>query len=89
MYSGVPISAPCCVGAPLHAGASPSGGAGGVSFGSQVIGTLACVLVALAGGFVVYGILHRTAGIRLQPKEEMLGSDLVVHSSKAYPEELF
>ncbi len=65
------------------------GGLGGVSPLSQLIGTLLCVAIALAGSFLVYGILRRGLGIRLTPKEELLGTDLVVHSSKAYPEEVF
>jgi len=65
------------------------GGLGGVSLVTQLIGTLACIVVALAGGFLVYGLLNRLGGIRLTAKEELLGTDMVVHSSKAYPEEVF
>jgi Amt family ammonium transporter len=65
------------------------GGAGGVSFVSQLIGTVVCIAIALAGSTIVYGIIHRCVGIRLTPMQEVLGSDLVVHSSKAYPEEVF
>ena len=65
------------------------GGLGGVSFLSQLIGTVICVALALTASFVVYGIIHRGVGIRLKPHEELLGTDLVVHSSKAYPEEVF
>ncbi len=65
------------------------GGLGGVSFMSQLIGTTLCVVIALVGSFVVYYVLNKVMGIRLSPTEEMTGSDLVVHSSKAYPEELF
>lgn len=65
------------------------GGSGGVSFVSQLLGTLACIAIALVGGAIVYGILHRSYGIRLAAKDELLGADLVVHSSKAYPEEVF
>ncbi len=65
------------------------GGQGGVSFVSQLLGTLLCIAIALVGGFIVYGILNRTMGFRLGAKDELLGSDLTVHSSKAYPEEVF
>ena len=41
------------------------GGMGGVSFVSQLIGTVAGVLVALVGGFVVYGAIKAMVGIRL------------------------
>src|SRR5512138_3659627 len=40
-------------------------GIGGVSFISQVGGTVAAVLCALGSGFLVYGVLHKTVGIRL------------------------
>ena len=35
------------------------GGLGGVSFISQLIGTALAIAIALAGGFIVYGILKR------------------------------
>jgi Amt family ammonium transporter len=65
------------------------GGTGGTSFISQFIGTALCIGIALAGGFATYALVHRSMGIRLSAHEELLGSDLVVHSSKAYPEEVF
>jgi Amt family ammonium transporter len=65
------------------------GGVGGVSFISQLIGTVLCVAIALAGSAIIYGLLHRGTGIRLNAEQELLGSDLVVHGSKAYPEEVF
>lgn len=65
------------------------GGAGGVSFVTQLIGTLLCIVIACVGSTIVYGLLNRTVGIRLTPIQEVMGSDLVVHSSKAYPEDVF
>jgi Amt family ammonium transporter len=65
------------------------GGVGGVTFGSQAIGTVICITIALIGSYITYKILDKTVGIRLNAREETLGSDLVVHSSKAYPEDLF
>ena len=65
------------------------GGLGGVSFLTQLAGTLLCIVVALLGSTIVYWVLKRASGIRLTPLQEVLGSDLVVHSSKAYPEEAF
>ena len=64
-------------------------GRGGVSFITQLLGTLLCCVIALVASTIVYGVMKKTVGIRLTPREEMLGSDLVVHSSKAYPEEVF
>jgi Amt family ammonium transporter len=62
------------------------GGMGGVSFMSQLVGTLAGVLVALAGGFVVYGALKLSVGIRLDQEEEFQGADLSIHKISATPE---
>ena len=55
------------------------GGLGGVSLASQVIGTALGVLVALIGGFLVYGVLKALVGIRLSQEEEYYGADLSVH----------
>jgi len=63
------------------------GGMGGVSFISQVGGTLAAIVVALVSGFVVYGALHKTVGIRLSEEEEFAGPDLSIHHIGAYPED--
>ncbi|MEW6206156.1 MAG: ammonium transporter [Pseudomonadota bacterium] len=62
------------------------GGMGGVSFMSQLIGTLAGVGFALVGGFVVYGLLKITVGIRLSDEEEFNGADLTIHKVSASPE---
>jgi len=55
------------------------GGLGGVSIASQLIGTGLGVLVALVGGFLVYGVLKGSVGIRLTQEEEYYGADLSVH----------
>ncbi len=57
------------------------GGLGGVSFMSQLIGTGLGVVIALAGGFIVYGGLKQAVGIRLDPEEEFNGADLTIHRS--------
>lgn len=62
------------------------GGMGGVSFMSQLIGTVAGVALALLGGFVVYGVLKMTVGIRLNDEEEFNGADLTIHKVSASPE---
>ena len=63
------------------------GGLGGVSFISQLLGSGAAILFALANGFLVYGILAKTVGIRLTDEEEYAGADLAIHSIGAYPED--
>ncbi|MBP8184921.1 MAG: ammonium transporter [Pseudomonas sp.] len=55
------------------------GGLGGVSLISQLIGTGLGVVVALLGGFAVYGLLKWSIGIRLTQEEEYYGADLSVH----------
>ena len=63
------------------------GGMGGVSFVSQVLGSLLAVAFALANGFLVYKVLHKTVGIRLDEEDEFNGADLAIHKIGAYPED--
>lgn len=67
-------------------GAKALGGLGGVHFGSQLVGTSLGVAIALAGGFIVYGALKQTIGLRLSPEEEFNGADLSIHKIGATPE---
>ncbi len=60
-------------------GQSALGGLGGVSLASQLIGSLLGILVALGGGFAVYGLLKASLGIRLSAEEEYYGADLSIH----------
>ena len=62
------------------------GGMGGVSFGAQAIGTALGVVVALAGGYAIYGLLKASVGIRLDPEQEFQGADLSIHSITSTPE---
>ena len=62
------------------------GGIGGVSLMSQVIGTLLGIVIASLGGFLIYGALKMTVGIRLDPEEEYEGADLSIHKITATPE---
>jgi Amt family ammonium transporter len=63
------------------------GGMGGVSFAAQLVGTLTGVTIALAAGFVVYGGLKATIGIRLSEEQEFLGADLAIHKISSTPDE--
>jgi len=63
------------------------GGMGGVTFVSQVAGSLAAIIFALANSFIVYGILGKTVGIRLDKDQELAGADLSIHNIGANPEE--
>jgi ammonium transporter, Amt family len=60
-------------------GSASLGGMGGVSFVSQLIGTLAGIVVALIGGGIVYGLLKALVGIRLDKESEFDGADLSIH----------
>ncbi|CUB03077.1 ammonium transporter [Marinomonas fungiae] len=60
-------------------GSTAFGGLGGVSFTAQVIGTLAGIIIALLGGFVVYGASKAISGIRLSEEDEFNGADLSIH----------
>ncbi|AVH13507.1 ammonium transporter [Acinetobacter indicus] len=63
------------------------GGMGGVSLISQLFGTVLAILIALAGGFLIYGVLKLLMGIRLSQEEEFNGADLSIHRISANSEE--
>ncbi|MDD3353440.1 ammonium transporter [Zoogloea sp.] len=67
-------------------GSPALGGMGGVSLVSQVLGTLAGIVIAAAGGTIVYGALKTVVGIRLAPEEEFDGADLSIHKITATPD---
>lgn len=67
-------------------GSKALGGLGGVSFSAQLIGTALGVMIALAGGFIIYGILKTVVGIRLDREQEFNGSDLSIHKIGATSE---
>jgi len=66
-------------------GSQQLGGLGGVTLLSQAFGTLLGVSFALGTGFVVYGLLKMTVGIRLSEEDEYLGADLSIHKVSASP----
>lgn len=68
-------------------GATALGGMGGVTFMSQLIGTLIGLSIALAGGVLVYGVIKVLVGIRLSQEEEYLGADLSIHKIAAEADE--
>jgi ammonium transporter, Amt family len=67
-------------------GSTALGGLGGVSFMSQVGGTVLGIVIALGGGFLIYGGLRAVVGIRLSPEEEFDGADIAIHRISATPE---
>jgi len=62
------------------------GGLGGVSLMSQLIGTLLGIAIAFVGGYVVYAVMKKLVGIRLDAEEEFNGADLSIHKISATPE---
>jgi len=67
-------------------GTKALGGLGGVSLTAQLIGTLGGVTVAALGSLVVYGLLKRFVGLRLDPEAEFNGADLSIHKVSATAE---
>ncbi len=61
------------------------GGMGGVSLASQLIGTAMGIVVAFVGGYVVYGVLKKFVGIRMDVEDEYMGADLAIHKITATP----
>jgi Amt family ammonium transporter len=55
------------------------GGLGGVTFMSQLVGTIAGVFIALAGGYIVYIVIHKMFNFRLTEEEEFNGADISIH----------
>ena len=55
------------------------GGLGGVTFMSQLVGTIAGVFIALAGGYIVYTVIHKMLNFRLTEEEEFNGADISIH----------
>lgn len=62
------------------------GGLGGVSFMSQLSGTLMGIAIAFVGGYAVYFLINKAVGIRLSAEEEFNGADLSIHKISATPE---
>ncbi len=62
------------------------GGIGGVSLMSQLIGTVLGIVIALVASVIVYGVLKKTVGIRLDPEQEFDGADLSIHKITATAE---
>ena len=60
-------------------GSTALGGLGGISFASQLVGTIAGIAVAVVGGILVYGGIKAVMGLRLDPEQEFEGADLALH----------
>jgi Amt family ammonium transporter len=62
------------------------GGMGGVSFFTQLVGSLAVSAYAFAAGYALYWLSSRVAPVRLSDEQQRRGADLTIHSIGAEPE---
>ena len=62
------------------------GGMGGVTFGSQVVGSVMGAAAGYISGLIVYRLVDATMGLRMSPEEERQGADLAIHKISANPE---
>jgi len=67
-------------------GTEAMGGLGGVNLTAQFAGTLLGATWACVAGFVVYGVLKLTTGLRMSQEDEYEGADLAIHKISATPE---
>ena len=68
-------------------GLTEFGGLGGVTFLSQLTGSVAGAAFGFVTGLAVYGLLQALAGLRLSVEEERMGADLAIHKISANPED--
>jgi len=67
-------------------GTEAMGGLGGVNLTAQFAGTFLGATWACVAGFVVYGVLKLTTGLRMSQEDEYEGADLAIHKISATPE---
>jgi Amt family ammonium transporter len=60
---------------------------GGVSFASQLIGSLMGAAFGAIAGLIVYWLVDMALGLRLAADDEHRGADLAIHKIGANPEE--
>jgi Amt family ammonium transporter len=68
-------------------GLAAFGGMGGVSFFSQLVGSLLGAVYAVIAGMIVYTVVDVLFGFRLSSEDERRGADLSIHKIGANPEE--
>jgi Amt family ammonium transporter len=67
-------------------GTEAFGGIGGVNLTAQLAGTVLGATWACVAGFIVYGVLKLTTGLRMSQEDEYEGADLAIHKISASPE---
>lgn len=63
------------------------GGMGGVTFLSQLVGSVGGALFGFVAGFIVYALVDFMSGFRLSPDEERQGADISIHKIGSNPED--
>ncbi|MGB3479979.1 MAG: ammonium transporter, partial [bacterium] len=68
-------------------GTEALGGLGGVSLGSQIVGSVLGSAFGLGAGLAIYTIVDRALGFRMSDEAQRRGADLEFHKISANPEE--
>ena len=68
-------------------GLTALGGIGGVTFQSQLVGSVMGAAFGFISGFIIYGLLNSLTGLRLSVEDERMGADLAIHKISANPED--
>ena len=68
-------------------GLTAFGGLGGVTFASQLVGSVLGAAFGFAAGTVIYWLVDQMFGFRLSSDEERQGADLSIHKIGANPED--
>lgn len=74
-----------CVGLFASDGTGLLYGGGWKFFQTQCVGALTCVGWGLICGFLLFGLIKRTVGLRVSRTEELRGLDIEEHGMQAYP----
>jgi ammonium transporter, Amt family len=68
-------------------GLTALGGLGGVTFASQLVGSVAGAAFGFIAGTIVYKLVDMLFGFRMSPDDERMGADLAIHKIGANPED--
>ncbi len=63
------------------------GGLGGVTFASQLVGSVGGAAFGFLAGTIVYWLVDKAFGFRMSPDDERQGADLAIHKIGSNPED--
>jgi ammonium transporter, Amt family len=63
------------------------GGLGGVTFVSQLVGSVGGAAFGFIAGTIVYWLVDAVFGFRMSPDDERQGADLSIHKIGSNPED--